>query len=39
MTKEEIIQLVEAYKAGRLTLGDIYHAVQIWGGDIDEILS
>jgi hypothetical protein len=38
MSREEIIQLVEAYKAGRLTLGEIYYAVQIWGGDLDEIL-
>lgn len=38
MTKEEITELVKAYQAGRLTLGEIYYAVQIWGGDLDEVL-
>lgn len=38
MTREEIIQLVKAYQAGELTLGEIYYAVQIWGGDLDDIL-
>ena len=38
MTKEEITELVKAYQAGRLTLGEIYYDVQIWGGDLDEVL-
>ncbi len=36
MTKEEVAQLVEAYKAGRLTMGEIRFAIAIWGGELDE---
>jgi hypothetical protein len=31
MSKEELAQLIEAYKAGRITKGDIQFAISLWG--------
>jgi hypothetical protein len=38
MTTAEIKDLIRAYQAGRITLGEVAYAIKVWGGNLDDIM-